>query len=659
MKKKSAKLDKILTPEELLRLELKKEMFFEPCQTKEELREFLNIFLKLDFPDFRLDEMSTSTPMDFVWEVYQTMKDNTGPFRHIAAASRGSAKTLVAATIEFLAMIHFRRDVVHTSALKAQSKKALKYFKKFCNVDVLKQYFTAESAYEFELMNLPITAFTEKDDSRLVTVAATIAGVNGERSNILVLDETDLVDREVISEAAMMQTPTLCGRMHEPVSIFLSSRKTNDGPVQDLIDEAESGSTKIKLHKYSTVDWMKKCPDSIHGAGGVKAWIHKDTLKLVWDNLPETEPASSYIERSVYEGCRTCPVMTVCQGRSAKQQSTSKFLKSRESVELLLADTKDTGKIIAQILNWKPESTGTVFSSFSRFTHCMTPANTWEFITGQKWLNPENPPSKEDLYRAGKAAGYDCVYGVDFGYSPDPAVVVVVLYHRKTEKTAIIHVRSANYYSNSDWAASVGSIEAKLYPPDLICPDMADPAAHTYFAKLRLPSRNKKPMRIETGVSQVRSLLFDPMSQTSKFCIAMFDDQSEWTAQSFLKWRHKTSVVGTVDPHGFEDSEWTHTLDALRYSLDPFIKAVKTSFSAKQAPQESKLNAPLPSKAPQAGTIEEYKKLYQQHLQKEMGIQNISLDTQVPSATLLNQDFLEQAQKAQKSGQSGKFSFKF
>ena len=805
MAKKLKLREAVLTPEEQQLLALKKEMFFEPCVTKDELKEFLKIFLRLDFPDFKLDEMSTSTPMDFVWEVYNTMRTNAPPYRHIAAASRGSAKTLVAATIEFLAMIHFRRDIVHTSALKAQSKKALKYFHKFCNIDVLKPYFTTESALEVELINLPPNSFTTKNDARLVTVAATISAANGERSNCvegnslipvlrngiyqvmtahalfyaiekkeeiylktvneatleieyrlcqaakqtwvsgnvtamqckktkltlkvtndhpvaqlnsgnlafkkagsllvddkavlgiadsiletdiatstspyfgyvydfqvknnhnffangflvhncLIFDELDLVDREVISEAAMMQTPTLCGNMHEPVSVYLSSRKTNDGPVQDLIDEAEAGSKKLRLHKYSTVDWMRKCPESVHGASGVKAWIHKDNLRIVWDALPETEPQSSYIERAVYEGCRTCPAMAVCQGRSAKQQSTSKFLKSREFVESQLLEVKEPGKIIAQILNWKPESTGTVFSTFSRFTHCKTPEQSWEFITGTPWHNPGNPPSKENLYNAGKRMGYDCVFGIDFGFSPDPAVVVVILHHRKLEKTVIIHIRSANYYSNSDWAASVGAHEAKTFPPDIICPDMADPAAHTYFAKLRLPARNKKPMRIETGVSQIRSLLFDPLTQTSKFAIAMFDEQSEWAAQSFMKWRHKTSVTGAVDPHGFEDSEWTHVLDATRYGLDLFIKSVKTSFSTSQKPQEAP-RTPLPA---QINSLEEYQKAYQKHMQDEFGL-NINVNTQeLPQAVALNQDFIDNAKKNKAStGQSGKFSFKF
>ena len=121
----------VLTPEQEEKLKLKKELFFEPCQSREELKEFLNFFMKLDLPDYKVDELSTSTPLDFICEVYFTMLTNEGPLRHVVAACRGSAKTLLAATIEFLAMVHYRRDCVHISAIRQQSKKCLKYFKKY------------------------------------------------------------------------------------------------------------------------------------------------------------------------------------------------------------------------------------------------------------------------------------------------------------------------------------------------------------------------------------------------------------------------------------------------------------------------------------------------------------------------------------------------
>jgi hypothetical protein len=644
-----------LTPEELEYLLLKQEMFFEPCKTKEELQQFLLLFLKLDLPDHSVDELSTSTPMDFIWEVYHTMLTNEGPFRHAAAAARGTAKTLVSATIEFLSMIHFRRDTVHTSALKQQSKKALKYMNKFCNIDVLRQYFKTESTFELELVNLPKNTYTTKNDARLVSVASTIQGVNGERSNCLVFDELDLVSRDVISEAAMQQTPTLCGNMFEPVTIYLSSRKTNDGPVQDIIEEAEAGSTSIRLHKYSMVDWMQKCPESVHGPHGLKFWVNSDNLKIHFDELPETEQPSSYVERVGYENCRTCPALVVCQGRSANQESTSKFLKSRQFVGSQIQDVKDPKKIIAQLLNWRPESTGIVFSSFSRTVHSGNADRVYSWMFGTDQV-PENT-NKDSIYKRAMEEGWQCVFGIDWGYY-DPAVVVVVLYHKKTDRCVVLHVRSATSHANNKWAESVIHFEAKRFPPHMICPDMADAASHTYFQSARLPVRNKKPMRIETGVSQVRGLMFDPSTQQSKFMILNADDQSEWAIQSLLKWRHSTTVTGAVDFSAFEDDEWTHAPDSIRYALDIFIKKHQVSFATAQvSPKQEALSRSVADSG-----VEEYQKQYARLLSTQHGLSNPFQNYGItnPAAVALNPEYVEDPLQAKKRARrSGNMAIKF
>ena len=643
-----------LTLEEAEHLLLKKEMFFEPCTTKEELKEFLLLFLKMDLPDFQVDELSTSTPMDFIWEVYYTMLTNEGPFRHAAAAARGTAKTLVSATIEFLCMIHFRRDTVHTSALKQQSKKALKYMNKFCNIDVLRQYFKTESTFELELVDLPPNSYTTKNDARLVSVAATIQGVNGERSNCLVFDELDLVKRDVISEAAMQQTPTLCGHSFEPVTIYLSSRKTNDGPVQDIIEEAEAGSTSIRLHKYSMVDWMQKCPEEVHGAHGLKFWVHKDSLKVVFDKLPPTELEASYVERVGYEGCRACPALVVCQGRSPKQQSTSRFLKSRQFVASQIQDVKDPKKIIAQILNWRPESTGIVFNTFSRSLHSNDASGVHEWMFGE--AAPE-VVSKDTIYARAITEGWTCTFGVDWGYH-DPAVVVVILYHRKQDRCVLLHVRSATGNSNNTWATTVVDYEAKRFPPAMICPDMADAASPTYFRKHRLPCRDKKPSRIETGVSQLRGLLFDPNTQKSQFMLLNEDDQSEWAIQHLLKWKHNMTVTGGVDFNSFEDSEFTHVPDSIRYAIDMFLKKDNIAFATSQISQRE--DAARRAKA-SADEMPEWQRQYAKMLQQEHGIQNPFVNAQeIPRAVSLNSAYVEDPIQAKKRlRQSGGMAIKF
>ena len=651
MPRKKIKTIVVLKPEQEEKLKLKKELFFEPCQTKEELREFINFFLKLDFPDCQVDELSTSTPLQFIWEVYYTMLTNKPPYMHVAACARGTAKTKIAATLEFLALIHFRRDIVHMSAIRQQSRAGLAYFKQFCRNDVIRPYFSAERADECELADMPENSFTSKNDAKLLTVSATLEGTNSSRPNLSVFDEVDLTPKHILSEAAMMSTPTLCGNKFEPVSVYLSSRKTNDGPLQKMIDDSESGKNDIRLHKYSLIDWMEKCEEKTHGDHGVKVWIHKESLKVIWDELSQEDNELSFIPRVVYEGCRKCPAFVGCQGRSPKQNSTSNYLKSRTFVGNVIKQTADSGKIIAQILNWKPESTSNVFSTFARSVHCKTPNQAWEWISGKPWHGPDGMyPSKKELYDLCKHLGYDTVWGIDWGFR-DPAVIVVIMHHTKTDRTLLLHTRSATGYANHQWAKSCLDGEGLVYPPNLICPDLSDAASSSYFKGF--PTRGKKPHLIATGVSQIRGLLFHPATQDSNFAIAMFDESAENAAQNFMKWRHKMSLTGEVDINGFEDDDNCHVIDSCRYALDPYVKKNKTVMAIHQVKEETTqdiLNKPPANSQEEA--VERYRKIMNAYYSEGGN----KIDVQ-PSYVSYN--LSDPPKKEEKKKEAAKFSFKF
>jgi len=77
----------ILSPEEIRRRE-----FWQPCQTKEELYLHIKTFLDIDVPRYTVDEMSTSSALDFVWSVYSAMHTNSGYLRHVVATSRNCMK---------------------------------------------------------------------------------------------------------------------------------------------------------------------------------------------------------------------------------------------------------------------------------------------------------------------------------------------------------------------------------------------------------------------------------------------------------------------------------------------------------------------------------------------------------------------------------------
>ena len=127
----------------------KRILLFKRCATKKDLHNWIKVFLGLDLPDCivctgtGIDEYdSNSSPMDMVWEVYSKALQNNDPdFRKVIYYSaRGGFKTLSAAVLEVLAIVHLDRDGAHMAAIEKQSKKSQQYIKGFLARPILRDF---------------------------------------------------------------------------------------------------------------------------------------------------------------------------------------------------------------------------------------------------------------------------------------------------------------------------------------------------------------------------------------------------------------------------------------------------------------------------------------------------------------------------------------
>jgi hypothetical protein len=624
----------------------RQELFFEPAQSKEELRIWLKVFLNLELPDEAVDEESTSNPLEFVWQVYCSMLSKKGPKRFVAAVSRNCGKTLCATIIRFISMVWLRRSGTHLAANLQQSMSATLYFEKFLMIPEIAPYVKTNNTRTKELAGLPPNSWTKLGTCNVRVTTATIKGVNSQRGNFNVADELDLIDSAILSEKAWIADPTPEGL--PPVEVSLSSRKSNSGPIQRLISEAESGDQSIMLHKWSMVDWMRTCPDELHipAAGPQDAWINIETLKVTWDldNFRILSGAEKEIHRycKVHAGCKTCAAFITCLGRSSKRKSTRGRLRDEQFVGNVLKEVNDPGVIIAQGLNWKPESSAVVFRLFNRRHHFLKHAFFYRWLIGSYFvpsgMSAEEvediiaskdqykiaaiSPNKQQIYEALRNAGWRVHYGIDYG-SIDPAVCVVGAYHRPTRRLAILHTCGMTGYPNEDWAKFIHANVWPLFPCDLVCPDMADINSPIYFGRLRMPCHDKKPARIEPGVSQIRSFLWNPATQQSHFAILDDGDMgmNKWTAECFEKWTHKKTPVG-YDFDRFEDNEFTHPLDSIRYLADPWIADQKISISSNQPRSEMHENIAAMIGDPEAAARREQKQQVMQQLNDYFGAEH-------------------------------------
>src|SRR5271165_2270934 len=96
-------------------------LLLEPCQSIDELDNYCQVFFNLELPWDIVDEDSTSAPLLFLWEIYNTFLTGKGPSRHVLAAARNTTKTLTSALIQYFSLVHFRRDSVHLASILDQS----------------------------------------------------------------------------------------------------------------------------------------------------------------------------------------------------------------------------------------------------------------------------------------------------------------------------------------------------------------------------------------------------------------------------------------------------------------------------------------------------------------------------------------------------------
>ena len=639
-----------LSPEDRLKF------FFEPCKTKEELKWHMKAFLKVELPDQIIDEESTSTPMEFVWSVYKCMLTGKGATRHVVAASRNSAKTLGAVVVRFYGMVHFRRDGTHLAANLEQSKSANKYLDKFFNISDVTPFLTITNTREKKLENLPENSYTKRSESGLQIAVATVGGVNSQRGSLNTRDELDLIPQTILSEAAFIADPTQDEHMFEPIELNLSSRKSNSGPVQELVDEAEKGlNTTLKLHKWSTVDWMRQCSPETHRPDlpRVKVWLNYENLKTTWDqvNFDALSSVEQTLQREVlaYEGCRKCPAFVLCQARAPEQTQTIRALRSIPFIQGIIETVKDPEKLIAQGLNWRPESSAVIFRTFSRRRHFLDPTHAW-FWCFNEYFNPHKlspaeiehvlkegrpferaklTPTKDDFYNRLADDGWKIVYGVDWGVV-DQAVVLCIAFHKRTGRAFFFHIETATGHSNDDWAEHIAKYVYPKFPCEVVAPDMADRAAPIYFRKRSIPSLDKKPSRIETGVSQLRGLLWNVEMQKEKMILLDDGDMGtmEWVAECFEKWTWMKNATGYQVGKFDGDSEYTHPLDAARYALDQFIDHQVGKF--KVAQPKTKEQAIQEAAAGNGDALRKFQQVegdtkshFAEHMASEFGLTNI------------------------------------
>ena len=172
------------------------DFMLEPCRSKEELRQWLILFLNIDPPDSKVDPDSNCTPLDMAWKVYSNclwwdepsiLPPENREAKMIFYASRFSFKTFLAAAVEFAVAIHDKRGVIHTAATLDQARKAYNdYFQSFLKKPLFRPFRETkekETADQFKFGN----------GTNIKIIPCTKQAAQSQHESLLCRDEIDVV----------------------------------------------------------------------------------------------------------------------------------------------------------------------------------------------------------------------------------------------------------------------------------------------------------------------------------------------------------------------------------------------------------------------------------------------------------------------------------
>jgi LAGLIDADG DNA endonuclease family len=177
---------------------------------------------QVDLPDCTVSEESNSNPLENAWVLYDKLvrNDLVGFSRVISYAGRGSYKTLSAAVLEVMALLHTPRNVGHMAAISTQSQYAANYVKDFFRAEILRDFVVEENATGIRVVRfihkttgevLTLKEFSDKGlseveyerfDNFLKLIICTMAGANSTHVEFFCVDgDTKILTRHTGSDA--------------------------------------------------------------------------------------------------------------------------------------------------------------------------------------------------------------------------------------------------------------------------------------------------------------------------------------------------------------------------------------------------------------------------------------------------------------------------
>ena len=406
---------------------------FEPLNSSQDIKNWVRLFLDLEIPLEITDPDSNSSPLDAIWQIYNTFKTNSGDKNpgYILMSCREGMKTVSVAILETLLLLHFQLDIGHAAATEEQSAVALGYIESFLfKVEPLMLL----AGWVNMTQNKRLFKFKTPQEKQpyIKIVICTTKGMNSLHANVLFLDELDLADPKALKEGKYI---TSYSKGIYGVKVYLSTRKYAFGNMSLAIEKAPEMNYKIV--NWNIIDVTERCPTERHLPNGPRQDMYvaknlplQKLTKEEFDFLPQVEKIKWDLLENVYEGCAKCPLLPVCKTRLASKAADAHggFYKPIVSVIQSFVEN-DADSAEAQLMCWRPGSTGLVYPRFSSDVdkgNVLSIKAAYESMFGPAVgiVNTTYATELTLLYEMQKA-GILFYAGVDWGYT-HPFVICIV-----------------------------------------------------------------------------------------------------------------------------------------------------------------------------------------------------------------------------------------
>ena len=544
------------------------ELMFQPLSSAQEVKDWVRLFLGLELPLEITDPDSTSSPLDAIWQVYNTFKTNSGDKNpgYIMMSCREGMKTVSVAILEMLLMLHFQLDIGHAAAVETQSSVALQYISGF--ILTIEPLLTA-AGWSKASDNKRLIKYTTPQNKQpfIKVVICSPKGMNSLHSNVLFLDELDLADKKALKEAVNIVgfSKGIYG-----VTVYLSTRKYAFGNMNDAIEAAPAKNHKVL--RWNILDVTESCPPSRHLPDGPKEdrYVAKNLplLQIPADEyslLPESEKLKFDLIKNAHKGCQSCLLFPVCRGRLAEKpkEATGGFYKPIVSVQQKFMEN-DADIAEAQLMCWKPGSEGLVYSRFISTPgkgNVISQKDAYNALCtiADKPLTTKAYVSSLELIQLMKEMDIPFYAGVDWGYTHDSTIVIAAML--PNGEVWIVDAFAAPGLEFADVLQIAMSYRDKYQIRRWFC-DTAQPAFLKTFNKngMKAPHFKKDVM---AGIEAIRSKVVDATGRRLFKIVDSPDTRKLITAVT--KHRFKIDGQGNLTMEPDDERGIADLCDAMRY----------------------------------------------------------------------------------------------